>query len=243
MKPFAKKYAMGTLSTLIALATAVLGQQTQPATYTSMAPVEQYFMGRDAEIELARSAAPPSISRDADILVMGRHGYETAAKGKNGFTCLVQRSWTAPSEDPEFWNPKLRAPNCYNPQASRSYLPRVLKKTELALSGRSKEQITAAISTALGSKQLPAPESGSMCYMLSKDGYLSDRFGHWHPHLMFFVPETETVAWGANLPHSPIIGVTDKHEHLTVFLIPLGQWSDGTPGPPMHDADTNVGQQ
>lgn len=242
MKPFVQKTAIWPLATVIALAVPLLGQQTKPTSYANMAPIEQYFMERDAEIALAKSAAPESISRAAAVLVMGRRGYETVAKGKNGFTCLVQRSWTASSEDPEFWNPKLRAPICYNPEASRSYLPRVLKKTELALAGRSKDQISSTVMTALDKRELPSLEPGSMCYMLSKQGYLSDRFGHWHPHLMFFVPETETISWGANASGSPILGVTDKQEHLTVFLIPVGHWSDGTTGPPMDNKDRNVGQ-
>ncbi|SRR5260370_8441672 len=45
--------------------------------YPKMAPVDQYLMERDAEILLARSAAPDSISSDATILVLGRQGYET----------------------------------------------------------------------------------------------------------------------------------------------------------------------
>jgi hypothetical protein len=73
-----------------------------------------------------------------------------------------------------------------------------------------------------------------MCYMLSKDGYLNDRAGHWHPHVMFFVPEIDTAVWGANQPGSPILGDTDKTEHFTVFLIPLRQWSDGTDAPQMN---------
>jgi hypothetical protein len=60
---------------------------------TSMAPLDQYLMGRDAEIALARSAAPPSVSKDATIMVLGRHGYETAVEGTNGFVCNVDRSW------------------------------------------------------------------------------------------------------------------------------------------------------
>ena len=64
-------------------------------------------MARNAEIELARSAAPASIwLRYAEVMVLGRHAYETAFKGKNGFVCMVQRSWTAGSDDPDFWNPK-----------------------------------------------------------------------------------------------------------------------------------------
>src|SRR5271155_3351643 len=47
--------------------------------YPSMAPLEQYLMpDRNEEIKLARSAAPDSISGDAEVLVLGRHGYETA---------------------------------------------------------------------------------------------------------------------------------------------------------------------
>ena len=102
--------------------------------YPNMAPVDQYLMeDREAEIALARSAAPESISRDAEILVLGRQGYETAVKGKNGFVCIVERSWTAPIDDPGFWNPKGRAPLCLNAAAARSYLPRTIRKTDLIL--------------------------------------------------------------------------------------------------------------
>ena len=83
--------------------------------YPNMAPLDQYLMERDAEIALARSAAVESISRDAEVMVLGRHGYETVVKGKNGFVCMVQRSWTAGIDDPDFWNPKLRAAICFNP--------------------------------------------------------------------------------------------------------------------------------
>src|ERR1700724_1752931 len=109
--------------------------------YPNMAPLDQYLMDRDAEITLARSGAPESISRDAEVMVLGRHGYETAAKGKNGFVCMVERSWMAGTDDPNFWNPKLRGPICLNPAAVRSYLPRTIKKTELILAKRSKPQI------------------------------------------------------------------------------------------------------
>src|SRR5215469_3652208 len=94
--------------------------------YPSMAPVEQYLMDRTVEIALARSAAPESISRDAEVLVLGRHGFETAVKGKNGFVCIVERSWTS-AADADFWNPKVRVPMCVNAGAARSYLLRITK--------------------------------------------------------------------------------------------------------------------
>jgi hypothetical protein len=74
-------------------------------------------------------------------------------------------------------------------------------------------------------------EPGAMCYMLSKQGYLSDRGGHWLPHLMFFTPPVDPAAWGANLPGSPMIAFPDSGDKLTVFLVPVRQWSDGTPAP------------
>jgi hypothetical protein len=197
--------------------------------YPSMAPLEQYLMAdRNAEIELARSAAPESISHDAEVMVLGKRGYETAAKGKNGFVCLVQRSWTAGIDDPDFWNPKLRAPICFNPAAARSYMPFEIKKTEWLLAGQSKAQVFASVKAGLDKKELPTPETGAMCYMMSKQGYLNDRDGHWHPHLMFFVPRTEAQTWGANLPGSPVLMGDDPEDRLSVFLVPVGTWSDGT---------------
>jgi hypothetical protein len=205
--------------------------QETKTSYSSMAPLEQYLMERDAEILLARTAAPVSISQDAEVMVLGRHRYETAAKGKNGFVCMVERSWTAGIEDPEFWNPKLRAPICFNPPAVRSYLPQTIMKTESILAGRSKAQMFEDISAALDKKKLPMPEPGAMCYMMSKQGYLNDHAGHWHPHLMFFLPPTEAATWGADLAGSPVIRANDAQGRLTIFMVPVGRWSDGTVAP------------
>jgi hypothetical protein len=222
IKSFALLFVLGTAYQATAQET------TTP--YPKMAPIDQYLMpDRDAEIALARSAAPESISRDAEVLVLGRHGFETAVKGKNGFVCLVWRSWAAGIDDPEFWNPKLRAPVCLNPPAARFNVPLTIKKTELVLAGRTKIQMFDYVSGALDKKELPALESGAMCYMLSKHGYLSDLGGHWHPHLMFFVPLAEPASWGAGLPGSPVVvAFTDTPERHSVFLVPVPRWSDGT---------------
>jgi hypothetical protein len=225
---------LGTIAVNITLV-AILGTtwralaQDAKTPYPNMAPVEQYLMeDRSSEIAMAQSAAPESISRDAEVMILGLHGYETAIKGKNGFVCIVERSWTAPIDHPEFWNPKLRGPICLNAAAARSYLPRTIKKTELILAGRTKTQMVEAIAAAVDKKELPAMEPGAMCYMLSKQGYLSDKGGHWHPHLMFFVSQGDPEAWGAGLPGSPIISFNDTWEHLITFLVPVREWSDGT---------------
>ncbi len=202
--------------------------QDAKAPYPSMAPVEQYMMERNAEIELARSAAPESISRDAGVLVLGRNGYETAAESKNGFVCIVERSWTAGTDDPNFWNPKLRGPLCLNAAAVRTYLPQTIRKTKLILAGGSKEKMVEDIKAGLDKKELPAMEPGAMCYMLSKEGYLGDGVGHWHPHLMFFLPLTDAPTWGADLPGSPVFALKDPVGRIVIFLVPVGHWSDGT---------------
>jgi hypothetical protein len=199
--------------------------------YPAMAPLERYLMAdRDAEMALARSAAPPSISRDADVLVLGRHGYETAVKGKNGFVCLVERSWMSAFDSPEFWNPKLRGPLCFNPPAARSVLPLTFKRTDLVLAGLSKAQIIDGIKE-FDAKGLPALEPGAMTYMLSSAGYLADNGGHCIPHLMFYVPQTDGMTWGVDAAGSPILLSPQFHgapEPITVFLVPVPKWSDGT---------------
>ena len=224
--------ALRSFAMVVVLALAWQAQaQDAKVPYPSMASLEQYLMERDAEIALARSAAPESISQDAEVMVLGRHGYETVVKGKNDFVCMVWRSWAAGIDDPDFWNPKLRAPICFNPPAARFNLPITIKRTELILAGRSKAQMFEDMKAAFDKKELPPLESGAMCYMLSKQQYLSDRDGHWHPHLMFFLPLTDPAAWGAGLPGSPVLGAKDTSNRLTLFLIPVGKWSDGTAAP------------
>jgi hypothetical protein len=197
--------------------------------YTKMAPVEQYLMpDRDAEIALARSAAPESIARDAEVMVLGGHGFVTEVKGKNGFVCIVGRSWTS-AADADFWDPNVRVPMCMNAAAARSYLLRVIKITNLALAGHTLAQVNEAMAATISKKELPAMEPGAMCYMMSKEGFGGDSAPHWPSHLMFFFSDIDPAIWGANLPGSPVLGLADPSEHLTQFVIPVKQWSDGTP--------------
>ena len=222
---------------ILALGAATPGRaQDAKARYASMAPVEQYLMDRNAEIAMARSAAPAAISGDAAVLVLGRGGYETAVKGTNGFVCLVERAWMNDFGAPEFWNAKQRGPECLNPPAARSYLKLAVKKTEMALSGLSKAQMKQGLSAAFDEKKLPPLEPGAMAYMMSRDGYLNDDAGHWRPHLMILVPPTDSTVWGAGVPGSPVMLHQDAAERLTVFFIPVGRWSDGTAAPPMESA-------
>ena len=227
------------LNTLLLLALAVgVGRAEEHTTgYPSMAPLDQYLMtDRNEEIALARSAAPESISRDAKIMVLTRHGYETAVEGKNDFVCIVERGWMAPFDNAEFWNPKIRGPICFNPAAARSILPLTIERTELILSGLPKAEIVNKIRAAQEQKQLPALEPGAMSYMMSKRAYLTDRDGHNLCHLMIYTPLAQGAAWGADLPGSPV-GFGGQFqgapEPITVFLVAVSKWSDGTLAPQM----------
>jgi hypothetical protein len=198
--------------------------------YPTMAPLDQYLMAdRDAEIALAKSAAPATISNDAEVLILSKDGYHTAIEGKNGFTCIVERSWMNPVDSQEFWNPKVRGPICYNPQASRSILPYTIQRTRLALKGLTQSQIADSMKAALNSNLIPLPEAGAMSYMLSKDGYLGDTVGHWHPHLMFHIANASAASWGANQPDSPVFLIPPSPEPESIFLVAVGHWSDGSP--------------
>ena len=228
--------AIKSFALLVVLGTVYLGMayramaQDAVTPYPKMAPIDQYLMtDRSAEIALARSAAPESISHDAEVQVLGRHGFETAVKGTNGFVCIVGRSWTS-AADADFWDPKVRVPMCVNAAAARSYLLRLTKIAELALAGHTPAQVNEAIAAAIAKKELPTMESGAMCYMMSKQGYGGDSAPHWPSHLMFFYSDIDPAIWGANLPGSPVIGMSDPVEHLTQFVIPVQHWSDGTEG-------------
>jgi hypothetical protein len=213
--------------------------------YPNMAPIEQYLMDREAEIALARSAAPDAISHDASVIVLTRHGYETAVEGKNGWVCWVGRGWMGMFDHPEFWNPKVRAAECINPPAVRTVLPYAYKRTELLLAGHSKQEVIAAIKSAIDKKELPALEQGTVSYMMSKDSYLSDYGGHNAPHMMFYETAKDDAAWGANLTNSPVLSVNywyisaqsypqlKSFPPLSVFLVGVTKWSDGTPAPSM----------
>ena len=235
MRKNMKAIALAVLIVQLGLSGAICQAQAQveKASYPAMASLDQYLMpDKDSEIALARSAAPKSVSDGAEVMVLGRQGYTSEVKSTNGFLCLVERSWGAATDFAEFWNPKVRAPICFNPPAARTFVPIYLMKTKLVLAGKSKMEIVQATASALDKKELLPLEPGAMCYMLSNRQYLNDVGKSWHPHVMFIVPGDAEKSWGANLPGSPVIAANDPEERVTIFMVWVATWSDGTPAPP-----------
>jgi len=205
-----------------------------------MAPIDAYLLDRTKEINLARSAAPAAISKDATVLVLTRTGYETAVKGSNGFVCYVGRGFGGAPDWPERWDPKILAAACDNPPAVPTMTALLKLRTALTLEGKSDAEVMDRIKAALRTKEIPPLAAGAMCYMMSKNAYLSAQGEHNMAHVMFYVPAKDGTTWGANLPGSPVMGgnywyLLPGHEAdvaalpaISVFLVATSTYSDGT---------------
>jgi hypothetical protein len=194
--------------------------------------IAPYLMAdRTAEIALARTAAPRNVSDSATVLVMTRTGYVEAAKGTNGFTCAVFRSFSGSTEDPNFLNPRVRAPHCFSPAAVRSIVPAMVKRSEWFLAGATPSELNTRTERAYASHEFQTPAAGAMAYMLSQKQVLGDSQPHWMPHLMFYYDKAMPAsAWGAGGMTAPLINGSagDAHAAVLTLLIPVRQWSDGT---------------
>jgi hypothetical protein len=189
---------------------------------------------RNAEIALARSAAPGNVSDSATVLVLERKGFVQATRGTNGFTCLVLRSFTAPTNDPAFWNPKVVAPSCFNAPAERTVLAPILQRVDWVIAGVTLAEVDARTERGYASRTFPTPAPGAMAYMTSPRQHLVDANPHWLPHLMFFYDRaTPASAFGAAGMDAPVINGSagDAHAPVLTLFVPVRQWSDGSPAP------------
>jgi hypothetical protein len=223
------KIGAGLLGLLLMLGALTPAKAETKDSYPQPTSFEQFRIASPSEeIALARTAAPDSISKDAEILTMSSKGYETAVKGKNTFVCLVQRSWGSPFESAEFWNPKIRSPICLNHAAVISVLPEYLERTRWVLANMSKAEMMTRTKTALEMHSIRDPQPVSMSYMMSKQQYVSDAGGHWHPHVMYFLPRTDEAEWGANSPEVPVFSEDRDLPPSTLFFVIVPKWSDGS---------------
>jgi len=211
------------------VATSALGAQKAP-------DLTPYLIAdRAAEIALARTAAPPDVSGKANVMVLTRKGYVEAARGSNGFTCIVMRSFAAAPGDPQFWNPHTSAPHCFNPPAARTVLPAVLAQINWALAGATPAELNARMKKAYAEKRFTMPAAGAMTYMLSPKQHLNDDTNpHWLPHLMFYYArELKGTTFGAGGFSAPIIDASagDPNAPIQTVFIPTRTWSDGTLAP------------
>lgn len=190
-------------------------------------PLADYMMPRDAEIALARSAAPEAVTGHATFKILTKNGYEVAVNGDNGFVCLVLRGWSAPTFTPAqfrglVYDAKVRGPICYNPIAARTVLPYQELKAKLAIAGKDPAEIAATVKTAYANGTLPKMEQVGFAYMFSADMYLAPGIGAFHPHVMVFTPYYENAMLGGNAFGGPAPFVSDDAgTPFTVTVIPV----------------------
>jgi hypothetical protein len=218
-----KKFVLLMFSSMLATLTASAAW-AQAAKYP---PLSEYMMARDAEIALARSAAPANISGGATIKVLTKSGYQVVREGDNGFVCMVMRGWTAPTYTPAqfrdiVYDATVHAPICFNPQASRIVMPYYELRSKLGMEGKTPDQIAEALQAAYVKGALPKRDEVSFAYMWSADQHLGPGIGHWHPHMMVFSPYYENSMLGGNEFGAPIPIVSDDAgTPFAVVLIPV----------------------
>jgi len=189
-------------------------------------PLEQYLMPRDAEIALARSAAPAGVADRATIKVLTRSGYTIASQGDNGSVCMVMRGFSAPTYTPAqlrdlVYDPAVRAPICFTAPAAKTVMPYYELRTGLAMEGRHPDQIAQAVKAAYDKGELPRRDAVTFAYMWSAHQHLGPP-GAWHPHVMIFAPNYTNdmvggAAFGSLLPQV----TDDAGTPFTVVVIPV----------------------
>jgi len=190
-------------------------------------PLSEYMMTPEAEIALARSAAPENVSAHATVKILTASGYKVAAQGDNGFVCMVMRGFSAPTYTPAqfrgiVYDPTIRAPICFTAPAARMVMPYYELRTKLALEGKGPDQIAESVQAAYVKGDLPRRDGVSFAYMWSADQNLGPGIGHWHPHLMVFCPYYENTMVGGNEFGSLLPQVSDDAgTPFTVVVIPI----------------------
>src|SRR5713101_2935754 len=219
-----KSLQYGSVLLLASLGASALGAQSG-----NYPPLSQYVMPRDAEIALARSAAPPGISDRATIKVLTMSGYEVASEGDNGSVCMVMRGFSAPTYTPAqfrdlVYDPTVRAPICFTQPAARMVMPYYELRTRLAMEGRDPDRIAKGVKAAYAKGEIPKRDGVSFAYMWSADQSLGPGIGHWHPHMMVFCPSYENSMVGGNEFGSMLPQVSDDAgTPFTVVVIPVDE--------------------
>jgi hypothetical protein len=177
------------------------------------------ILPREREIALARTAAPPAVSRDASIMVLTARGFEVAVKGTSGVTCVVNRSHPASLE-----------PHCFDAEGSATVLPMELRRTELLREGKSAEAIDREIAAGLLGGKYRLPRRPAMSYMMSSEQVLYDdegkHVGKWKPHLMIYYPHLTSADLGlAGLPSTQAALVVDEGKAMSNIMIVVEEFA------------------
>jgi hypothetical protein len=139
-------------------------------------------MARDAEIALARSAAPAAISGSARVWVWNGSRYMVADSGRTTVNCYLARHWVPSVE-----------PHCLDEEASATILPILMRKIELYAAGKTDAEVEREIADGIKANRFRLPSRPALTYMMSSAQNLvggdGTPVGAWQPHLMIYYPE------------------------------------------------------
>jgi hypothetical protein len=196
-----------------AMAAGLAGQAAAPR----LAPL----LAEEREIALARSAAPPQVSADADVYVLRRGGHVKAVSGSSGVACIVARD-----------HPESVYPICYNDEGARTVLRTEIRRQQLREQGWTEERVEAEIDRALDAGELRAPQAPAMAWMISPQqviyaGAAGPRVGQWHPHMMIYMPGATERALGlVEMPGADVF-LVDAGKATAHLIVKTPAWSDG----------------
>jgi hypothetical protein len=137
------------------------------------------------------------------------------------------RGWAAPTYTPAafrdlVYDPKLRAPICFNPVAVRTVLPYQEFRAKLAMEGKGPDLITQGVQAAYAKGELPKMEAVAFAYMYSAEMYLGPQIGHFHPHMMVYAPYYDNAMLGGNARDTMLPRISDDDgTPFAVIIIPV----------------------
>ena len=140
-----------------------------------------------AEVVLALTAAPATLTAGADIYVWHDGHFVKARTGSTGVACMVSR------------DPRVGGifPMCFDPEAARTQMPEEMMRTELKTRGLADTAIERQVAAAFAHGTLHHPTRPADMYMMSSHQLLtvSDAkgthlVGAWRPHVMIYLPQT-----------------------------------------------------
>jgi hypothetical protein len=184
---------IGVLALLLGPHAAMAQERASDPVSAAMAALN-VVLPREAEQELALSAAPLHLRADASVYVFGARGFERVRSGRNGFSCLVNR-------DAFFYGASAFKPTCWDAAGEDTYLPVMLKVGELLASGASHETIARAIDTGFAAGTFRRPSGGGVAYMLAGDVVLDPQTGRvtrqlYPGHYMFYAAGATSAQLG-----------------------------------------------
>jgi hypothetical protein len=181
--------------------------------------------GDDAEIALAVSAAPSTLTSGADVYAWHDGHFVKVRTGTTGFACMVSRD---PRANGVF-------PMCFDPEAARTLMQEEMMTTELRSRRLSNTAIQQRIDAAYADGTLHHPEKPAITYMMSSHqmllSYQADSIepvGAWRPHVMIYLPHASAAqfALGAENDHGPVSAPFKDDADGMQLVIQVPHWAD-----------------